>query len=237
MPKIFKENITQEKLLEILKGIWGTLKKSSWRYIVDFIKAMPSLQQMFYTCTFNEYFLEQFIDLIREGNQLVKIETAKVLHRFLRANQSQKKRESILSTMMKLKNSKSYYERISFVEFAKASVDNFSCNFLRTQGILDALIELANDKVLTMRIRVIRAIHYIVPKVKKDVQEILEAVINELCNDSNKDIKEEANKTLKECKELIANESLQKEIEEKDSIREAEENSITDIVVLYLIRE
>eukprot|EP00826_Nyctotherus_ovalis_P057068 TRINITY_DN7795_c0_g3_i4.p1 TRINITY_DN7795_c0_g3~~TRINITY_DN7795_c0_g3_i4.p1 ORF type:complete len:227 (-),score=73.60 TRINITY_DN7795_c0_g3_i4:389-1069(-) len=196
---------------------------------------MPPLQPMFCIYTFNEYFLDQLIDFIGEGNQQVKVEAAWAFCQFLRGNQSHKKRESILATVTKLKNSKSYYERLGFLEFATAAANNFSTNFLKTQGILDGVIKLGGDKALTMRIRVARRIIQVACKVKKDVQSSLLEVVNALRKDPNKDVKEEAAKTLKELEKIMGDEERQKEIEAQDLIKETDENLIMETVLRLLM--
>ena len=227
------ENEFADKFIVTIKELWVIFKGCSWRYMAELIKVLPVLQPLFSQCAFNEYFLGELVTLIKIGNLQIKASASEAFCQLLRCNKCSKRRETYIESMMNLKLSPSCYERIGFAEFCKAAVSNFSQSFLKRNSVISSIATLGNDKVSSVRIRMIKLTTQIIHKLDKSLQEILETKIKDmLTSDPNKDVKNEARNACKTiCVTLKNNEKYQEEVKRIDSELKKEENDIIENVI------
>jgi len=218
-----------EELWKSLCCFWNRLKGSSWRCMVEFIRVIPLIKKTFAKQKFSEYFLEELLDVVKTGNMQIKSNAAHVFCLLLRQDDVYKKIDSYLVKIRKLKCS-SYYERVGFLELIQAFTYHFSHKFLRDKEIILDVIELANNKISVLRIRVIRVINNIINHIKGDQQQLLQKKLHELSNSINKDVAYEANKA-------ITNNNLKKsqeEINKRDEKLEEQEVLLSGIVTFEI---
>lgn len=197
--------------------------------MVEFMRKLPSIRTIFVGCKFSEYFLDELLDVIKCGNLQVKSNASHAFCLLLRQEDIYKKRDQYLTDIRKLKDSESYYERVSFLIFSEALTFHFSQQFLKTQKIITAIADLSNDKISNMRIRVVNTIMNIALYLKEDLLKVLINTITTLCNDTNKDVREKAKKAAKVFANL--NDMANREERNKtDSEREEEEKCLLGIV-------
>ena len=223
------DDVFVEELWESLKVLWERLKRSSWRCMTAFMKTVTSLKKVFAKCKFEDYLINEFIAIIRNGHNQSKSSASHALCIMLRQENIYKKMDAYLSELLKLKNSKSCLERTGYIEFAKASIYHFSQRFLNEQNIIKELSDFTNDKIPIMRIRLIKASVLIIDKLKEDLQKILTDNISLLCNDSSNDVKSEAKKAIKYFRS-IDNSKTNEELDKKNIMLENEEDKLLGIV-------
>lgn len=172
------DNFTEDKdfiggVFKRLSEIWDFTSKYSWRFILEFIKVIPLLQNYFKEFKFNEHFLDEFLLIIKDGNYQLKREAALGFCQLLRQNTNSKKRETYFVKLLHLKNSKSCYERGSFIECARALIQTHSLQFIMIHDIIGKLIPFVDDQVSIIRIRIIKVFVEIASKTTNDIQKII----------------------------------------------------------------
>jgi hypothetical protein len=210
--------------------IWNESKTLPWKFLTELIRVIPNIQRFFKEHKFFEYFLEELSSIIKSGNFQLKREASYAFCKLLRQNESYRKREKYLIDMLGLKTSVSYYERVGFLEFCKALVDCYSLAFIRNHDVVAKVLALVNDKVSSMRLRIIKASIELTTKLQEDLQRVVERKLVEMCNDSNKDVKFEAQEAVTKINIIINDTHLQLEIAKKDLIKEQEENLLLEKV-------
>eukprot|EP00826_Nyctotherus_ovalis_P015204 TRINITY_DN14301_c0_g1_i1.p1 TRINITY_DN14301_c0_g1~~TRINITY_DN14301_c0_g1_i1.p1 ORF type:complete len:357 (-),score=76.01 TRINITY_DN14301_c0_g1_i1:63-1133(-) len=210
-----------EKLWKSICCFWERAKKL-WRCTVEFIRAIPPIRKIFAKQGFSEYFLEELLNITREGNMQVKSNAAHAFCLLLRQEKVYKNIDQYLTGVKRLKNSSSYYERVAFLEFAEAFTYHFSQKFLREKGILTDILSLTSDKVSTLRIRSIRVIARIITNVIE--QKLLQKQLAELSKDTNKDVVDEATKA------LVTLKNSKKQPSRKDQTLEEQEAILAGVV-------
>ena len=239
IPDIFPDGLREDqrnsiKLSKSLRISWQDYKVCSWRHLIEFIKAIPIVNIELFDDELYEYFLDEFILLVKTGNYQVKSEAARGCCRLLRLPSIYKKSDFFLRNISILKNSASYYERLEFLEFGKAMTEYYSDYFIKSRNVVYKMLELANDKISTMRIRLIKILIDISPRLKEDLQVTIEETLKILANDSNSDVKLEAEKSISMLPSIIEESKLKKkEFMKNDMKKESIENDLIDMVNYY----
>ena len=185
-----KYRIPEDPLLKVvldkIKCTWTEIKKMSWKHTFDMLRMIPALHQYFPINEYNEYFLEEVFVILKSGNGQTKPVAATALCDLLWQNHHSSKRNGILAKVLLLAQSTSYYERISFMWFCVSAFQRFSQNAIKAQGLVSALLKLANDRVSNTRIRFLEITKNLIIYMKEATQKEIIDKVKELQDDKNK---------------------------------------------------
>ena len=205
----------------------------SWKHTFDMLRMIPALHQYFPINEYNEYFLEEVFVILKSGNGQTKPVAATALCDLLWQNHHSSKRNGILAKVLLLAQSTSYYERISFMWFCVSAFQRFSQNAIKAQGLVSALLKLANDRVSNTRIRFLEITKNLIIYMKEATQKEIIDKVKELQDDKNKDVKKTAVKTLETIQKLLENnEEIQEKIDEHEEQKVANEKKLLKMVLL-----
>lgn len=203
------------KISEIIKETWNNVKKNSWRSCCKIMAVIFPIQKYFSPQDFNEFFLKEAVETIKEGNNQTRKSASKLFCDLLLHNYHSSTRTAFMSTVIALSTSASCYERIGYTYFVEIAVRCFSREFLANNQLLEHFLELSNDKITNLRLRFINASQSLYFNVENKWQGLLMERLNNQQNDKDKEIKKKANKTVAILKSLaVDNDKRQTELDE-----------------------
>lgn len=227
---------SEESLLRLIldkaKSVWTETKKLSWKLIYSMVQIVPGLQKFFPLAEYNEYFVEEMLEVLRGGNCQLKSAAASSLCSLLSQNYHTPVKRTCCSKVLLLATSDSCYARINYILFFKASLEYFSLKFITEYNLFAPFIKLSDDKVSNVRIHFLRAAKEVIAKLTKDLQKSVITKVKELKEDKDRDVKDRASSTYNSIQDLLnSNEEIQAQLKINNDAKISHEKELNTIVL------
>ena len=224
----------KKALLARLKDAWTSLRKPAWRRFHELINVIPLLQCYFELDEYNEHFLAEMVDVIKASNLPVQTAASKACCDLLLHNYHSSKREDCIAKLVGLGQSKSCYERLSYLTFSVCAIRNMPFNLLKRTQVIETMLALAADPIANLRFRFVKAALQILPRSLQSVQRCLVEKLRDLCNDKNAEVKKQALKVVPQVQRLIEeNAKCEDEIADLEEQKLAREQELLSHVNLF----
>jgi hypothetical protein len=217
----------RKALLTRVKEAWTSFKKASWRRFQELLSIIPSFQAYFDLDEYNEYFLDEIVDVIKTGNNQIQTLASKICSDLLLQNYHSHRRGECVGRLVGLAKSRSCYERLSYLAFSVCAIRSMPLTILKRTQIIEMMLTLAADPIANLRFRFIKAAMQILPRALQHVQRCLVEKLRDLCGDKNAEVRKQALKVVPQVQRLIEeNSKCEDDITEQEEQKVAREQEL-----------
>jgi hypothetical protein len=218
----------RKQLLKWIKGVWIMSKTGPRKHVYALIELIPSFQDSFNGKEYNEYFLQEMVEVIRSGNKVEQKLASNTFCLLYLKNYHAEVRNAALEQLIKLAQENSCLRRQAVLSFISVALDHFSVKLLVQSKLITAYLTLGRDKVVNVRIQFTMIAKKAINVLDNDTKSLLKSMLIVLQNDKAKDVK------------ILARQALKKPLkrnEEVEIVRQQREQELIkhEQVVLYII--
>jgi hypothetical protein len=175
------------------------LKDGNWRVRKQIGRSMPAVVKHISVDYFTEHLLTDFLPLLKDGVDEVRVEMANILPLFISSASSVWFFEKIYPSVKSM-SEEDFLVRLCLLTTLQGLLLLNDLTDNHQTEVLDLLVHSSKDKVPNIRLRAAQVMGYVASNKKSDaVLAKFKSVLGELSQDKDKDVKYFAETSLKKC--------------------------------------